>query len=265
MNKHAISKELQSKLDVLRAERRAQVANPIWKLEAFILVNATVDSDRLYRQFLVQAIDDMGGYMENVFIDYRVIDDGTGSTFVLDGKPIGSSSGLTEGAGGFALATAPLRTGKTPGSFRVRATAPNNADPATVFADFTLTVSSQVPTTIRIVTRGEVSIPIGDVVPVEANVELLDEEGKPITHGRIQIQVHDPNNTGTLYTVGGTVTERLQISLASGPEGTPLPGALLVGANASGKDVYLRVDRVGQDPTNDIRYTTVPGARGAAR
>jgi hypothetical protein len=237
------------------AERRAKAANPVAKLEAFVLVNATVDADRLQNKLLVQATDAAGGYMENVFIDYRVIDEnGTGSAFLLDGNPIGSSIGVTEGSEGFALAVDYLLTGKKPGTFTVRATAPENADPATVFADFRITISSLVPTSLRIVRRGSPSAPIGDLVPPDALIELLDQNGNPITFGSIQTQIYDPNDTGSLYWADGVVN---YIQTSVQPGGTPLVGFLMPGEDNVGKEFYLRVNRIGREPHIDIPYTSV--------
>jgi hypothetical protein len=103
MTSHVSSGELQRRLDTLRAERRAQVADPVTKLTAYVLADATVDADRLQNKLLVGAVNSAGEPMSGVIIDYRVIDENaTGSTFVLDGNPIGSSFGVTEE--GFALA-----------------------------------------------------------------------------------------------------------------------------------------------------------------
>jgi hypothetical protein len=253
MKTHVSSRELQGRLDTLRAERRAHVADPVTKLTAYALVDATVDADRLQNKLLVGAVNSAGEPVDGVFIDYRVIDENsTGSTFVLDGNPIGSSFGLTEG--GFALATDLLLSGKKPGTFLVRATAPESADPATVFADFRITISSQVPTSFRIVSRGSPSAPIGELVPPDAVIELLDQHGEPITFGFIQTQMFDPNATGSLYWANGVVS---YIQTNVQPGGTPLVGFLIPGENNVGKTFNLRVNRIGREPHIDVPYVSV--------
>lgn len=250
----AISRELQGKLDALSAERLARADSPVAKLTAHLLVDATVDADRLQNKLLVQATNAAGGYVQNVLIDYRVLDEnGTGSTFVLDGNPIGSSFGRTEGTEGFAFAEDYLRTGKTPGRFIVRATAPENADPETVYADFRITISAQVPTRFRMVSRGSSSLPIGEIVAPDAVVELLDQHGVPIEFGAIQVQLHDPNDTGSLYWNNGVVN---YIQTSVNPGGTALPGSLIPGENNVGEEFYLRVSRIGREPVLDVPYTS---------
>ncbi|HVI57169.1 MAG TPA: hypothetical protein VM621_19165 [Luteibacter sp.] len=256
MKKHAISNDLQGKLDAAMAERRANVANPVATLTPYIYVDRTVDADRLHRNLMVEATDAAGAPVGDVFIDYRVIDNnGTGSTFVLDGNPIGSSLGITEGDGGFAIAQDWLLTGKTPGRFIVRATAPESADPAVVFAEFRITISSQVPTSFRIVSRGSSSAPIGDMVKPDAVVELLDQDGEPIEFGSIQTQIHDPNDTGSLYYWSSGVVNFIQTSVE--PGGTPLVGLLIPGEDNLGKTFFLRVNRTGREPHIDIPYVGV--------
>lgn len=255
MKAHVIPQELQRKIDASVAAHRKKIADPVAKLVPYVLADAVVDADRLQIHLLV-GVEDAAGQpvLSNVFIDYRVIDEnGTGSTFVLDGNPIGSSFGRS--IDGFAIAVDPLLTGKKPGIFVVRATAPGNADPTKVFADFRLTISSQIPTEIRIVERGTASVPVGDLLRPDAKVELLDQDGEPITHGSIQLQIDDPNGTGSLFIILGHVATLHQQGLT--PEGTVLGGEILVGASAPGKDFYLLVNRIGRDPTLRIPYTAV--------
>jgi len=248
----ASSKELQHKLNAFHAEHRARAADPVAKLTAYALVDATVDADQPLNKLLVRATNVAGAPVDGVFIDYRVIDENeTGSAFVLDGEPISSSVGLTAGGDGFSLAMDSLLTGKKPGAFIVRATAPESADPATVFADFTITISTQVATRLRVVDRGSPSVPVGDLVLVEVVIELLDQTDEPITFGSIQSQMYDPNETGSLYWWNGVVN---YIETALRPGGTPLQGYLIPDDGNTGNPFFLRVDRNGRGPHIDIPY-----------
>lgn len=255
MKVHTLSREQQGKIDAFYAKRRKKHADPVAKIIPYVLANAVVDADRLQKHLLVSVHDAAGEpVMSPVFIDYRVRDEnGTGSTFLLEGNPIGSSIGMT--IEGYALAQDLLLTGKTPGTFVVRATAPENADPTEVFADFRITISTQVPTEFKIVSRGDSSLPVGELASPDARVELLDQAGAPIVHGAMQIQIDDPNGTGSLLIVEGKVADYVQQSVR--PEGANLVGQILVGARAPGKDFYLLVNRIGREPSLRVPYTAV--------
>lgn len=255
MKTRAIAKELQDKLNAFHAEHRARVADSVAKLTAYTLVDATVDADAPLNKLLVRATNAAGAPVEGVFIDYRIIDDEeTGSAFVLDGEPIGSSVGLTGGGDGFALATDLLVSGKKPGIFIVRATAPESGDPAAVFADFTITISTQVATRFRIIDRGSPSVPIGDLVPVEVVIELLDQAGKPITFGSVQARMYDPSTTESQYWWNGVVNY-IQTTLT--PGGTSLQGYLIPDDGNVGKPFFIRINRNGREPHLDIPYLGV--------
>lgn len=142
------------------------------------------------------AYDAEGSRVGGAVIQYHVEDDGgTGSGFRVEGVDhlLMDSIAVTQDDG----AAYPIDrwvTGPNPGTARIRATPVNGAPDAPIV--YSRTVSDRTPTTLTIVSGGEViRCRPGGIVDREVTVELRDDRNDPVTWGRVVVDLVDDDKT----------------------------------------------------------------------
>ncbi|SEN36476.1 hypothetical protein SAMN02800694_3315 [Luteibacter sp. UNCMF331Sha3.1] len=142
------------------------------------------------------AFDAMGSRVSGAVIQYHVESDGgTGSGFYVEGVDhlLMDSVAVTQDDG-TAIPMDRWVTGPNPGTAAIRATPVDGTPDASVL--YTRTVSDRVPATLRILSGGEVirNRP-GEIATRVATVELRDEQGDPVTWGRVAAELVDDDKT----------------------------------------------------------------------
>jgi len=186
---------------------------------------------------LLIAFDADGERVAGAILHYVIEDDGgTGASFIVAGSdtPVPDSYAIS-GADGVALPGDQWRPGRRPGRAKVRVTVLENDVP--VSFEFTREYSDRIPTYLTILDGGDqvVTYRPGERVDRSIHMRLRDERGQPVSWGRLETEIYDPNGTGTGRLVvmntldtAGEATNRLDI---------------VVGTDMPGKSFYLRAYR----------------------